>query len=224
MVYTSDFAQRFKLPQQGITSLDQGLQALAFQVAYKNSIYQCSVHLYLDANLAIEYPEFKDRGRLVTQAAREGDLFFITELSGIDQHLVDGQMAMFSNRVLIRTTPLPDGEPRGGFETAIVSAYDRELLPALSYISFNFLCSYYDPEVGPMELYLLKSSAKSNPIKNYHHETFQADDDSVYRFAVPEKLQRFVWPTLKAAGDYTANQSLEAIVSSANKKRFVVPN
>ena len=84
LAYSRSFAARFELPVQAALELDPGLQAMAIRVdddSSRNAM--CSLDLYLDDAIALDYPEGSE-GRSADLRAESGPLFFVSKLNDAD--------------------------------------------------------------------------------------------------------------------------------------------
>ncbi len=146
----SVFAKRFGLPEQQARQLSNGLRAVAVEIRPRNTVYQCFLHLYLDADLAIYTPsggDFSDKSM--------AEMFFVNRYNETDQDWNFDAVASANLRMLFRSKSTAQG--KSGMVSAL--KFDRvktNFLPGLTLVSSNVGCDTLDPQYGPAEVRIQK--------------------------------------------------------------------
>ena len=184
MVYTREFAERFKLPAGAVETLDVGVHAIAYRVVKDvGSAPYCSLDLYLDDKLELDYPPGEQGIRAYPDA--ENPLFFD---QSVDR---EWERARANFHTLgCRSTG------RCVTQTSSGSAHWRHLVPGVALQSHRIMCTMFDPgETGPTEVWLLRAGVDKKHVVDIMH----ADGSGVLAVKIPERLLKHAVPHTRKA-------------------------
>jgi hypothetical protein len=179
-VYTDSFATRFGLPENGVHALDVGLHAVALRVVERaHEPPSCSIDLYLDDNLDLAYPAGSEGVQHYDDD--EDPLFFVRKTSGMGRVTFrwDAELGNFHS-VACRMQPR---RRNCIFEQGGPAAFSRHLVPGVALVTYELMCSVFEPTRGPSEIWLVREGRDSNAL-----DLVGADETGTYRFAIPQEL------------------------------------
>jgi hypothetical protein len=177
LVYARGFAERFKLPPKSAMSLEAGVLAIAITVQQRAD--GCSLLLYLDESVPFAYPPGRE-GRMEDLHPQTGPLFFASDMSEADARAMINRVGDL--RVIYQSRTYGTGSKRGVMQGGGVSAFWRGLLPGLNILRFDVACRVLDPEVAPVDLWLLRDGSGEMPAT--------PNEQVAFRVAIPESLLR----------------------------------
>jgi hypothetical protein len=190
LVYTRAFADRFRLPDQGVYALDPGLEALALHIGLDEHLNGvCQVDLYLDDDVAFSYPS-GSAGREVDTTAR-GAMFFVDELNAEDSRARRERWSG-GDPILVRSVEVDYDKHKGSFGSARPRAFERNILPGLSYLSFDIVCFALNPDNVPLQVWLRREG---------HTKTIEITPttEEAYAFSIPNALIAHASGAIRAA-------------------------
>jgi hypothetical protein len=190
LVYSRAFAQRFRLPDQGVYTLDPGLQAIALHVGRnQRSNPHCQIDLYLDDGLAVFYPS--GTGGREVDTTENGAMFFINELNADDDGFTRERWFPGAT-ILVRSVDVDYKTHKGSFASSSVRAFERDILPDMNYVSFDIVCFALRPESAPFTIWLRRADNKDQlPITPTTEEA--------YAFSIPNALIAHASGAIRAA-------------------------
>lgn len=196
--YNKVFADRFRLPKTKAVETSEGLLAMALEIYRYEPVFKCRLHLYVDADVDLYYP---DRGKDYT-TVKEADLFFANQLDDADFARNIELIDKGNRRVMFRSDNADHY-----VESLELYRIRQGILPGINLISLSALCESFDKAYSPATIWYQKTGM--GDYLQINDDPAAPDVDKNYRFAIPNgllgKVSSYLSKFSKTVGDHEAD-------------------
>lgn len=201
--YSAEFAKRFKLDENKVEEMTPGLFAVEFRLLLSHNIgkaYECSIDLYLDKDVNIQFPEMNRSGNLneVKQLNRKFPFMNRSESDKstyVDEFLYD---VSATNKFVIE--PFTDNFE--GQRVIKIESYRKDVFSGINFLSLSAMnCSEVLPPQYGFDILLRKIG-----VMKYQADFTQKD---VVRISIPKALHQRICPYIEKAAYLSLNKLLK---------------
>lgn len=229
VAYTKAFAQRFALPDpEPGTEPSGGIQAMEFAVEpgpyWRGNAagYYCKLHLFLDNNLPIAYPEGEagvhhlpsQPTKLLSPNNERWDKWSVE-----DRKFLNERKTRYTNHVWLATPDYPgffDERSKKPFAATSMfyDEYHRELFQGLAYLKIDMGCAAYSwlDKVEAIQIWIKREGAK-----DYSRE-LRKDPADFLKFSLPMSFYKKIVGSIKTVSGYNAKILNEDIRQNREKR------
>ena len=193
IVYSRDFANRFKLPTSDALTLPDYQMAVAVEINEVDNLFTCDLHLYINSSLDIFIPA----DGAYFSGKIEAEQFFISSYNDKDQEWNSSLLENNSLRVRFESREIVSSEHRF-IKTLEYKRIHENFLPGLTMVTFDTHCDIFEKQYYPADIWIQKNGLEGYLLGNDQFGSAKQVDQNHW-FEIPLKLVEQIQPYLVVA-------------------------